>query len=254
MFISTGVSLLGAQPSGGGGLPNVYTTGLQLWWDAGESTSYPGTGTTITDLSGNGNDGTLQNGIVFTGSFGGGLYMASGIDEVDIVGNFLNSTKNWTICVFGDYAGNNFDRIWGGIMNGDSGDLGVGSNTNNQVKTIGSGGSQGFWADVASGSFARNVNSMYSYQCDNRNNAGPATNLRSYWQNTTSYPVANATATGDPSQIEADEGFSWGGYDQPPGSNAVTGTSFVALVYNTNLVQANIDQNYNAYKTRLGLP
>ena len=158
MFISTGVSLLGAQ---GNGLPNVVTAGLQLWWDAGIAASYPGTGTTMTDLSGNGNDGTLQNNIVYTSSFGGGLYMASGEDEVDIVGNFLNSTKNWTICVFGDYAGSNFDRIWGGIMNGDSGDLGFGSNTSNQVKTIGSGGAQGFWNDVASGSFAPNVNSMY---------------------------------------------------------------------------------------------
>ena len=253
MFISTGVSLLGAQ---GNGLPNVVTTGLQLWWDAGIAASYPGTGTTITDLSGNGNDGTLRNNIVYTSSFGGGLYMASGEDEVDIVGNFLNSTKSWSICVFGDYAGNNFDRIWGGIMNGDSGDLGVGSNTSNQVKTIGSGGNQGFWNDVTSGSFAPNVNSMYSYQCDNSNNAGPATNLRSFWRNTTSYPVVNATANTLPKvdQIEADEGFSWGGYDNPPGTNAVTGTSFVALVYNTKLVQADIDQNYNAYKTRLGLP
>ena len=245
MFISTGVSLLGAQ---GNGLPNVVTTGLQLWWDAGIAASYPGTGTTMTDLSGNGNDGTLQNNIVYTGSFGGGLYMASGEDEVDIVGNFLASTKNWTICVFGDYAGSGFDRIWGGIMNGDSGDLGVGSNTSNQVRTIGSGGAQGFWNDVPSGSFAPNVNSMYSYQCDNRNPF-----LRSYWRNTTSYPVTNAT-TSATSQIEAVEGFSWGGYDQPPGTNAVTGTSFAALVYNTNLVQADIDQNYNAYKTRLGLP
>jgi hypothetical protein len=250
MFISTGVTFFSNQST----LPNVYTTGLQLWWDAGIPASYPGSGTTITDLSGNGNNGTLRNNIVYTSSFGGGLYMASGEDEVDIVGNFLNSTKNWTICVFGDYAGNNFDRIWGGIMNGDSGDLGVGSDTSTQVKTIGSGGAQGFWNNVVSGSFTPNVNSMYSYQCDNRNNATGGPNLRSFWRNNISYPVVNATSTGQANQIEADEGFSWGGYDNPPGTNAVTGTSFVALVYNTNLVQAQIDQNYNAYKTRLGLP
>ena len=248
MFISTGVSLLGAQPSGGGGLPNVYTTGLQLWWDAGESTSYPGTGTTITDISGNGNDGTLIGGIAFTGSNGGGLYMATATDEVEIVGNFLNSTKNWTICVFGDYAGGNFDRIWGGIMNGDSGDLAIGSSATTQVKIIGSGGSQGYWNDVPVGSFAVNTINMLTYQCDNRNPF-----LRSFWRNQTSYAVVNATAAAT-NQIEAVEGFSWGGYDQPPGSNAVTGTSYVALVYNTNLTQTQVDQNYNAYKTRFSLP
>ena len=238
-----------------GGTPiNPVTSGLVFETSFGSGQSYSGTGTTITDLSGNGNNGTLRNNIVYTSSFGGGLYMASGEDEVDIVGNFLNSTKNWTICVFGDYAGNNFDRIWGGIMNGDSGDLGVGSDTSTQVKTIGSGGAQGFWNNVVSGSFTPNVNSMYSYQCDNRNNATGGPNLRSFWRNNISYPVVNATSTGQANQIEADEGFSWGGYDNPPGTNAVTGTSFVALVYNTNLVQAQIDQNYNAYKTRLGLP
>ena len=246
MFISTGVSLLAAQKDLV--LPNVVTSGLQLWWDAGILASYPGSGTNVTDLTGNGNDGTFRNNTQFTSSFGGGFYMAQGQDEVDIIGNFLNSTKNWTICVFGDYKGNNFDRIWGGIMNGDSGDLAIGSSNTTQAKMIGSGGSQGFWNDLPTGTFAPNVNTMFSYQCDNRNPF-----LRSYWRNDVEYPVTNATAAAS-SQIEAVEGFSWAGYDQPPGNNAVTGISFVALVYNTKLVQSDIDQNYAAYKTRLNLP
>ena len=146
-MFSTGVSLLGAQPAGGGGLPNVYTTGLQAWWDFGESTSYPGTGTTIFDLSGNGNDGTLSAGMAFTSSFGGGGYMANKPDKVYISSNFLSSTKNWTICIFGNYHGyNNFDRIWSGIMNGDSGDLAYTNSTT--AKMIGSGGSQGYWNNL----------------------------------------------------------------------------------------------------------
>jgi hypothetical protein len=36
------------------------TSGLQMFWDIGNSSSYPGSGTNITDLSGNGRSGTLS--------------------------------------------------------------------------------------------------------------------------------------------------------------------------------------------------
>ena len=44
-----------------------------LWLDAGITTSYPGTGTTWNDLSGNGNNGTLVNGVVYNSANGGVL-------------------------------------------------------------------------------------------------------------------------------------------------------------------------------------
>ena len=43
--------------------PRIVTDGLVLALDAGNSKSYPGSGTTWTDLSGNGNTGTLVNGV-----------------------------------------------------------------------------------------------------------------------------------------------------------------------------------------------
>ncbi len=42
--------------------PRIVTDGLVLCLDAGNTKSYPGSGTTWTDLSGNGNDATLLNG------------------------------------------------------------------------------------------------------------------------------------------------------------------------------------------------
>jgi len=41
--------------------PKIITDGLVLCLDAGNPKSYPGSGTTWTDLSGNGNNGTLSN-------------------------------------------------------------------------------------------------------------------------------------------------------------------------------------------------
>ena len=53
-----------------GALP-IVTDGLVLLLDAGDKTSYPGTGTTWTDLSGNGNNGTLSAAAIGTDISGG---------------------------------------------------------------------------------------------------------------------------------------------------------------------------------------
>ena len=50
---------------------NIVTSGLVLNLDAGNTASYPGTGTTWTDLSGNGNNGTLVNGVGYNFANGG---------------------------------------------------------------------------------------------------------------------------------------------------------------------------------------
>jgi hypothetical protein len=45
--------------------PKIVADGLVLCLDAGNPKSYTGSGTTWTDLSRNGNNGTLTNGPVF---------------------------------------------------------------------------------------------------------------------------------------------------------------------------------------------
>ena len=47
--------------------PNMVTNGLVLCLDAGNTKSYPGYGTTFTDICGLGNNGTLTNGPTFNG-------------------------------------------------------------------------------------------------------------------------------------------------------------------------------------------
>ena len=46
------------------GQQGIVTDGLKLWLDASNPLSYPGTGTTWFDLSGNNNNGTMLNGVV----------------------------------------------------------------------------------------------------------------------------------------------------------------------------------------------
>jgi len=69
--------------------PALITTGLTLYFDAGNASSYPGSGTTWTDLTGNGNTGTLANGPTYTGSFGGGIVFDGTNDQVNIPSTYI---------------------------------------------------------------------------------------------------------------------------------------------------------------------
>jgi hypothetical protein len=64
--------------------PSIVTSGLVLCLDAGNPKSYPGSGTTWTDLSGNGNNGTLTNGPTYSSTNGGSLSFDGTDDYVSI--------------------------------------------------------------------------------------------------------------------------------------------------------------------------
>ena len=66
--------------------PRIITDGLVLCLDAGNTKSYPGTGTTWTDLIGS-NDGTLVNGVGYNSSNGGSLSFDGSNDYVNISDN-----------------------------------------------------------------------------------------------------------------------------------------------------------------------
>ena len=80
--------------------PDIVENGLVLALDAGNSKSYPGTGTTWTDLSGRGNTGTLNN-MEIPGDYStanGGFLTFDGTDEFVQINNpttFHN--QNFTI-------------------------------------------------------------------------------------------------------------------------------------------------------------
>ena len=70
--------------------PNIITDGLVLALDAANSRSYPGTGTTWSDLSGNGNSGTLTNGPTFNSGNGGSIVFDGVDDNISFSGNTFN--------------------------------------------------------------------------------------------------------------------------------------------------------------------
>jgi hypothetical protein len=62
--------------------PSIITQNLVLCLDAANPKSYPTTGTTWTDLSGNGNNGTLVNGVGYNTANGGALVFDGADDYI----------------------------------------------------------------------------------------------------------------------------------------------------------------------------
>jgi hypothetical protein len=82
------------------------TDGLMIYLDASKSSSYGGSGSTWTDISGSGRDGTLTGGVTFdagtqTMKFSGG---ANGSGFVDLNGDFDNFTNGLTIEFEGEFG------------------------------------------------------------------------------------------------------------------------------------------------------
>jgi hypothetical protein len=83
--------------------PRIVTDGLVLALDAGNRKSYPGSGTTWTDLSGRGNNGTLTNGPTFSSSNGGSIVFDGTNDFVDT--SLITEFSDFTVCVWFKQSG-----------------------------------------------------------------------------------------------------------------------------------------------------
>ena len=84
---------------GGGGGDNVVTDNMVVYLDAGNNSSYSGSGTSWNDVSGNGNNFTLVNGPTYSSSDGGAIVF-------DGTNDFAVSATNASFFAFGtnDYS------------------------------------------------------------------------------------------------------------------------------------------------------
>ena len=103
-----------------GGFANnapIVTDGLVFYVDAGNSKSYPGSGTTWTDLVGS-NDGTLTNGPTYDSGNGGSVVFDGGNDYASIgytqPAQSSTTSFTWSIWIYLPAGGhNNNDVIFG---------------------------------------------------------------------------------------------------------------------------------------------
>jgi hypothetical protein len=76
--------------------PNIVTSGLTLYLDAGYTPSYSKSTTTWRDLSGSGNTGTLINGPTFNSDFYGSISF-DGVDDYVDCGNNSNLQSPYSV-------------------------------------------------------------------------------------------------------------------------------------------------------------
>ena len=81
----------------------IVTNGLVLDLDAAKLASYPGTGTTWYDISGNNNNGTLTNGPTFSGIGKQAAIVLDGVDDFisgSTLPNLLKGSSTFTISIW----------------------------------------------------------------------------------------------------------------------------------------------------------
>ncbi len=215
--------------------PRIVTDGLVLALDAGNTKSYPGSGTTWTDLSGRGNNGTLTNGPTYNSSDGGSIVFDGSNDFVSLpissefntdsvtmeVWAKLQSTGNRQILMV-NWSGNslevNSDRsvqffIWNGSQIGTSASTIAYSN----------------WGEW--GHFVGTYNSS-------------STTLSLYMNSVLISSVSTSKATYSVS-VHKISGTDYGG--------PISGNVSIARHYNKALTASEIKQNFNATRGRYGL-
>ena len=92
--------------------PRIVTDGLVLCLDAGNTKSYPGSGTTWTDLSRNGNNGTLTNGPTFSSNNRGSIVFDGVNDYVQCTGSYTSTEFTFTAWI----RRNGTQAAWAGIL------------------------------------------------------------------------------------------------------------------------------------------
>jgi hypothetical protein len=98
--------------------PRIVTDGLVLCLDAANPKSYPGSGTTWSDLSGNGNNGTLTNGPTFNSGNGGNIIFDGTNDYVST--NLILSSPTTTATTFDIVFKNNSTSTFRGLIGASS--------------------------------------------------------------------------------------------------------------------------------------
>jgi len=224
----------------------IVTSGLVLCLDAANRKSYSGTGTIWTDLSGNGNTGTLTNGPTFSSANGGSLVFDGSDDfvTVSMVNPFAETVIVWAKSATSDWNTNGWlscSRAQNGhiihpVSNSKKVEFYMGENSGpNQLIGIGTP------TDIT-------IPHMYSYTEN-------GTNLHIAYIDGTEVARSTSSLTGGssrsttPSSVTtvfgADAAFHLNRYGN--------GNIYVVLRYNRELSAAEIQQNYNALKGRYGL-
>jgi len=223
---------------------SVVTSGLVLHVDAGNTSSYPGSGTTWTDISGQSINGTLTNGPTYSSADGGYFDFDGSNDYIEFSsqldpiadGLFANSAASWSVSSWF-----NPDNVSGGAQSINS-------------KSGGTGTSATYVTFVDSGSLKVRLRGGGVTTVSSVSNSNwyevvvtwDGTTAKAYLNGTFQTNVSVGTRTKQTNSFKiAASGTGT--------SSLYNGKVSTALVYDKALTAAEVTQNYNALKGRYGL-
>jgi len=207
--------------------------------DAGNSTSYPGSGLTWTDLSGNANNGSLQNGVGYNSANGGSLSFNGTNNYVDAGTNpVFDITGPMTVSAWVKTSQTTFGGI---VAKYSAPGLSYGYDFaiyNNKADFTIRSGANG-WSTAAYSPDVINDNNWH-YVVGVYN----GTNVTSY-DNAVAGPSAPWSFGSSPSASSLQIGYRAGGY--------FAGQISTVLIYTRALSSAEISQNFNDSRGRYGI-
>lgn len=225
-------------------LPNIVTSNLVLWYDPGFATSYPGTGTTITNLANTSLPGSMSN-VTYTDPYF--VYNGS-TSQVTVADNALlePSTGDWTIEVWVNQTGAAGSQVaLGKFDNG-----GTSADVSYAVRIIGGNARADFGNGTTAMSTANyalplNTWTQLVYVFNNVANNNVITYVNGVQQATTTHSFASILNTTNNLYL--------GSYNGGEYSQYFNGRIGVTRLYNTALSAADVLQNYNADRADYGL-
>ena len=224
---------------------NVVTTGLTLYLSASQSSSYPGSGSTWYDLSGNSNNATLYNGPTYDGSslvFSG----AGTAPALGTVGSVQYGQVPNGVYFNGDFTINTWVKIsaynnWQRII-----DFGQGAGVNSVLlsSTYGTTGYPGFY--VSGSQFQSTTQLSYNTWY----------NISATMSGTTGTIYVNGAAAGSQTMSVAQNvtrQYCFIGRSEWAGDGMFQGNIGVIMIYNRALSGTEIATNFNQLRGQYGI-
>jgi hypothetical protein len=215
--------------------PKIVTDGLVMCLDAANRKSYPGTGTTWFDRSGNSNHGALTNGPTFSSGNGGSIVF-DGTNDCIVVNSNASILSPTAYTKFAWFYPTSFASSNNIISDGNSGQHAFWLAGGNKLNA----GHNGNWGTVVSLT-TLSLNTWYCGAVTFNTSTGWVLYLNGSQEATT-----NNTTT-----FNGNGGILIGAYFT--GSNVFTGRISTGVVYNRVLTASEILQNFNATRGRYGI-
>jgi hypothetical protein len=224
----------------------IVTDGLVLALDAADKNSYPGTGTTWNDLSGNNYSGSLVNGPTFSSDKGGSIVFDGTNDRIDsttanivpnswTVGCWVINTKISGASVFVAKTGGspNYDQNF--VLQWETNKFKISAKT-----------TTGVYFNSCTSSFSPSTSSIYNViGTFDSNTTTLSLYINGVLDNTKIVGATFITGSNLPIQIGCSDGTT--------PANFAKGTIYNTQVYNRALSSVEITQNYNTQKSRFGI-